>query len=187
MLVKELPIKLQESRVLASPHRQIHLVPDPHFSAKISQENTAPGDWHMWLFCARTELLIPPDKIPAAEPVSPGVSSPGLSPQPRCCRVKHPCTPQPAAPGKDQGPALQKCCWRQHCTKLLLLMGSDPVPPSPVSIPLTAGDPAGRGKRICPLVQFEPAAVPVHPHTHKILQGRWQIGKRKLLLVSPCP
>lgn len=44
VLEKEPPLKLQESRVLASPCCQIHLVPDPPFSAKIGQENTAPED-----------------------------------------------------------------------------------------------------------------------------------------------
>lgn len=34
VLEKEPPLKLQESHVLASPLCQIHLVPDPHFSAK---------------------------------------------------------------------------------------------------------------------------------------------------------
>lgn len=76
-LLKEPLLKLQESRVLALPHHQIRLVPDPCFSAEITQENTAPGDWHMQHSCARTELLILPEK----------------SPQPCCCRAKHPLAP----------------------------------------------------------------------------------------------
>lgn len=115
-----------------------------------SARKAVSGDRHVRLFCARRELLIPPGEKPCCRAHLPwGLLARAEPPASLVQNETSPCPPRPGASRKDQGPALQKRCWRQRRSKLLLLTGSDPVPLSPISIPLTAGDPTGKGKRIC--------------------------------------